>query len=206
MSPRTLLLVLCVSLFSSTVSAADDEALQAFFSGLSSLGADFTQGVYAPGNQLKQRSQGRVIIQRPGKFRWDYQQPYEQHIVADGTKIWLYDVDLEQVTIKPQDQTMANTPASLLSGAGQLSEQFDVLALTREGRDWFELVPKRPDSGFESIYLLLEDDVIHAMELKDSFGQFTRIRFDNVVLNKDYPADSFRLDIPQGVDVIDETK
>ncbi len=205
MSSRNLFLLLSGLLFSTVALAADDEALQAFFNDLSSLGAGFTQEVYAPGNQLQQRSQGRVIIQRPGKFRWDYEQPYEQHIVADGNRIWLYDVDLEQVTIKPQDQTMANTPASLLSGAGQLNEQFDVLALMREGRDWFELVPKQPDSGFESIYVLLEDEVIRAMELKDSFGQFTRIRFDNVVLNKDYPSDTFSLNIPKGVDVIDET-
>lgn len=205
MPAKNLFLLLCAALFCVPVLGAQDDELQTFFSRLSSLKADFTQEVYGSDKALQQRSRGQVIVQRPGKFRWDYRQPYEQHIVADGERIWLYDVDLEQVTIKPQDQAMANTPASLLSGAGRLNEQFGVLALMREGRDWFELVPKQPDSGFESIYVLLDDGVIRSMELKDSFGQFTRIRFDNLILNKTYPADTFRLDIPEGVDVIDET-
>ena len=143
--------------WSAIVNAAQDSDLQTFFNTLQSLKADFTQEVYGPRRELQQSTEGSVIVQRPGKFRWDYELPYEQHIVADGKKVWLYDVDLEQITIKPQDSTMANTPASLLSDADQLNKQFDVLAVVREGQDWFELIPKQADSGFEALFIMLED-------------------------------------------------
>lgn len=205
MSVKNLFLLLTALLFAAPAFAAPEDKLINFFDHLQSLQADFTQQVFAPGGKLQQTTKGQVTIQRPGKFRWDYSVPYEQHIVADGSKIWLYDVDLEQVTIKPQDSTMANTPASLLSGSGRLQDQFDVLAVMREGKDWFELVPKKSDSGFEALYLMLDKDMIRVMELKDSFGQFTRISFENEAINKTYPASTFHLDIPKGVDVIDET-
>lgn len=201
---RTLALLM-LALLAPPAMAAGTDALHAFFEELQSLEADFTQEVFASNESLQQRSKGHVIVQRPGKFRWDYRQPYAQHIVADGDKIWLYDVDLEQVTVKPQDQTMANTPASLLSGSGRLSQQFHVEVMARGDGDWFELLPKQADSGFESIFVHIKDNRLREMELQDSFGQRTRISFDAVVLNRDYPAQTFRLDIPQGVDVIDET-
>jgi outer membrane lipoprotein carrier protein len=202
---KKLSLALCLGLMSTLANAAQDDELQKFFSQLESLKANFSQQVFGPRRELQQTSAGQVIVQRPGKFRWDYQQPYKQHIVADGTKVWLYDVDLEQVTIKPQDQAMDNTPASLLSDASQLQEQFDVMAVMREGRDWFELIPKRSDSGFEALFIALDKGVLREMELQDSFGQLTVMRFENVVMNRRYGDDSFKLQIPAGVDVIDET-
>ena len=198
-------LALCLSLLSVLARAAQDDELQKFFSQMQSLKADFSQQVFGPRRELQQTSAGQVIVQRPGRFRWDYQQPYKQHIVADGNKVWLYDVDLEQVTVKPQDQAMANTPATLLSDATQLEKQFDVMAVMREGRNWFELIPKRSDSGFEALFIALDKGVLREMELQDSFGQLTVLRFENVVLNKHYSDDSFKLQIPDGVDVIDET-
>lgn len=179
--------------------------LRSFFSNMQSLKADFTQEVYGPRYELLQESSGQVIVQRPGKFRWDYSKPFQQHIVADGEKLWLFDVDLEQVSIKHQDATMGNSPASLLSDASQLDKQFDVLRVLRQGRDWFELIPKQSDSGFEALFILLEKGVIRQMDLKDSFGQLTRLRFENVQLSKHFGAETFRLKIPEGVDVIDET-
>lgn len=187
-----------------TVSNPDNE-LRTFFNNMQSLKADFSQQVFGSRQKLLQDSSGQVIVQRPGKFRWDYNKPYQQHIVADGEKLWLFDVDLEQVSIKPQVAAVANSPASLLSDAGQLDKQFDVLRVLRQGQDWFELIPKQSDSGFEALFVLLQKGVISQMELKDSFGQFTRLRFDNVRLNKRYGADTFQLKIPNGVDVIDET-
>lgn len=186
--------------------AAQDSDLQTFLNTLQSLKADFTQEVFDARQDLQQRTEGQVIVQRPGRFRWDYNLPYQQHIVADGEKVWLYDVDLEQITIKPQDSAMANTPASLLSDADQLNKQFDVLAVVREGQDWFELIPKQADSGFEALFIMLEKGVIKEMELQDSFGQTTRMRFEKVVTNKRYSANTFTLKIPKGVDVIDETQ
>ena len=186
--------------------AAQDSDLQTFLNTLQSLKADFTQEVFDARQDLQQRTEGQVIVQRPGRFRLDYNLPYQQHIVADGEKVWLYDVDLEQITIKPQDSAMANTPASLLSDADQLNKQFDVLAVVREGQDWFELIPKQADSGFEALFIMLEKGVIKEMELQDSFGQTTRMRFEKVVTNKRYSANTFTLKIPKGVDVIDETQ
>ncbi len=202
---RTIMLAFCLSFLSGAVSAEQEDDLQTFFNSLNSLQADFTQRVYGPRQELLQDSHGKVIIQRPGKFRWDYQQPYQQHIVADGTKVWMFDVDLEQITIKPQDETMSNTPASLLSEAGQLNKQFDVIAIMREGKDWYELIPKDQEGGYETLFVAMENGVISEMELKDSFGQFTRLEFNNVIINQDYNASTFQLAIPEGVDVIDET-
>jgi len=206
MSFRNILLfVAALCLSASAVAESEENELRSFFSQMQSLKADFSQQVFGPRQELLQDSSGQVIVQRPGKFRWDYNKPFMQHIVADGEKLWLFDVDLEQISIKHQDATMANSPASLLSDASQLDKQFDVLKVLRQGRDWFELIPKQSDSGFEALFILLEEGVISQMELKDSFGQFTRLRFENVRLNKRFGADTFRLTIPEGVDVIDET-
>ena len=187
-----------------TTSGTGNE-LRSFFNNMQSFRADFSQQVFGPRQALLQDSSGQVIVQRPGKFRWDYSKPFEQHIVADGEKLWLFDVDLEQVSIKHQNATTANSPASLLSDAAQLDKQFDVLRVLRQGRDWFELIPKQGDSGFEALFILMEKGVISQMELKDSFGQLTRLRFENVQLNKHFSTETFRLKIPEGVDVIDET-
>ncbi len=202
---RNVLLFLGALCLSVSVAAESGNELRGFFSNMQSLKADFSQQVFGPRQELLQDSNGQVIVQRPGKFRWDYNKPFQQHIVADGEKLWLFDVDLEQISIKHQDATMANSPASLLSDAGQLDKQFDVLTVLRQGRDWFELIPKQSDSGFEALFILLDEGVISQMELKDSFGQLTRLRFENVQLNQHYGADTFRLNIPEGVDVIDET-
>jgi len=205
MSFRNAVLFVVALYLSGTAAAEPDNELRSFFSNMQSLKADFKQQVFGPRQALLQDSSGQVIVQRPGKFRWDYNKPYQQHIVADGEKLWLYDVDLEQISIKPQGAAMASSPASLLSDAGQLDKQFDVLMVLRQGRDWFELIPKQSDSGFEVLFILLDEGVISQMELKDSFGQFTRLRFENVRLNQGYGADIFGLKIPEGVDVIDET-
>ena len=202
---NVLLLLAALCLSASAMAESEDNELRRFFSNMQSLKADFSQQVFGPRQELLQDSTGQVIVQRPGKFRWDYNKPFQQHIVADGKKLWLYDVDLEQVSVKPQAATMDNSPASLLSDAGQLDKQFDVLTVLRQGRNWFELIPKQSDSGFEALFILLDEGVISQMELKDSFGQFTRLRFENIQLNKRFGADTFRLKIPEGVDVIDET-
>jgi len=202
---NVLFFVAALCLSASVVAESEGNELRSFFSQMQSLKADFSQQVFGPRQELLQDSSGQVIIQRPGKFRWDYNKPFQQHIVADGEKLWLYDVDLEQISIKPQGAAMASSPASLLSDASQLDKQFDVLAVLRQNRNWFELIPKQSDSGFEALFILFDDGVISQMELKDSFGQFTRLRFENVRLNKSYGADTFRLKIPEGVDVIDET-
>jgi len=198
------MMVICLSIGSAR--AADGQPLVKFFESFNSLSADFSQQVMDQRMQVQQTTSGGLLVQRPGKFRWDYDLPYQQHIVADGEKVWFYDVDLEQVTIKPQAQTMGSTPAILLSDASQLSKQFDILSVVREDKQtWYELIPKSDDSGFDALYIAMVDGKIAHMELKDSFGQLTRIDFENVRINPSVDLSRFKLDIPEGVDVIDET-
>lgn len=198
------MMAICLSIGSAR--AADGQPLVKFFESFNSLSADFSQQVMDQRMQVQQTTSGGLLVQRPGKFRWDYDLPYQQHIVADGEKVWFYDVDLEQVTIKPQAQTMGSTPAILLSDASQLSKKFDILSVVREDKQtWYELIPKSDDSGFDALYIAMVDGKIAHMELKDSFGQLTRIDFENVRINPSVDLSRFKLDIPEGVDVIDET-
>ncbi len=191
----------------SSFSFADDkQPLVDFFASFNSLKADYSQQVMDQRMRVQQSMSGQLLVLRPGKFRWDYFQPYQQHIVADGEKIWFYDVDLEQVTIKGQAAMMGSTPAILLSDADELEKQFDILSVVREdSKTWYELIPKSSDSGFEVLYIAMQDGVIAQMELKDSFGQLTRLDFDNVQLNQSVDMSRFKLEIPDGVDVLDDS-
>ncbi len=185
---------------------AEGEAeLNALFS-YKTLKADFTQEIIDQQRNVQQQMRGRLVIQRPGKFRWNYQAPYEQEIVADGNKVWLYDVDLEQVTVKPQDQALAGSPASLLSTQSKLESEFKIRTVQRnDGLQWFELTPKVKESGFEHILLGLKQKRLYRLEIKDGFGQQTDIQFDNVQINSAVATDTFAFTIPKGVDVMDET-
>ncbi len=185
--------------------AEGEAALNALFS-YKTLKADFTQEIIDQQRNVQQQMRGRLVIQRPGKFRWNYQAPYEQEIVADGKKVWLYDVDLEQVTVKPQDQALAGSPASLLSTQSKLENEFKIRTVQRkDGLQWFELTPKAKESGFENIMLGLKNKQLYRLEIKDGFGQQTDVQFDNVQINSVVAADTFAFTIPKGVDVMDET-
>ena len=187
------------------VHAEGEAELKALFS-YKTLKTDFTQEILDQQRNVQQQMRGRLVIQRPGKFRWNYQAPYEQEIVADGKKVWLYDVDLEQVTVKSQDQALAGSPASLLSNNSKLESEFKIRTVQRnDGLQWFELTPKDKESGFEHILLGLKQKQLHRLEIKDGFGQQTDIQFDNVQTNSSVAADTFAFTIPKGVDVIDET-
>ncbi len=187
------------------VHAEGEAELNALFS-YKTLKADFTQEIIDQQRNVQQQMRGRLVIQRPGKFRWNYQAPYEQEIVADGKKVWLYDVDLEQVTVKPQDQALAGSPASLLSTQSKLENEFKIRTVQRnDGLQWFELTPKAKESGFEHILLGLKQKQLYRLEIRDGFGQQTDIQFDNVLINSAVAADTFAFTIPKGVDVIDET-
>lgn len=185
---------------------AEGEAVLKTLFSYKTLKADFSQEILDQNRNVQQQMRGRLVIQRPGKFRWNYQSPYEQEIVADGRKVWLYDVDLEQVTIKPQDQALAGSPASLLSTHAKLEDEFKVKTVQRnDGVQWFELTPKSSESSFEKILLGLKQKQLYRLEIRDSFGQQTDVEFENVQTNPSVSADTFAFSIPQGVDVIDET-
>lgn len=158
----------------------------------------------ASGTQL-QESMGELSLQRPGKFRWHTDAPMEQLLVSDGTTVWLYDPDLEQVTIQKLDQRLTHTPALLLSGnVSTIRENFDV-SYTQSGEVVdFQLKPKSPDTLFDALRLSFRSGVINDMQLIDSVGQRTNILFSGIEMNRPLDAGLFRFEVPQGVDVISE--
>lgn len=156
------------------------------------------------GTQLQETS-GEMALKRPGQFRWHTDEPMEQLLVSDGKKVWLYDPDIEQVTIQTLDQRLTHTPALLLSGdVSAISENFDVSHKEAGGVVDFTLTPKAKDTLFDNLRLSFRDGVINDMQLVDGVGQRTNILFQGVELNAPIKADEFKFEIPEGTDVITE--
>jgi outer membrane lipoprotein carrier protein len=197
-------LLLAGSLLMTTAQAEKTtmEQLKAFLSGTQSLIADFKQVSFDQNGVPAQTSQGKFYLRRPGHFRWQYQQPFVQEIVSTGDKVWFYDADLEQVTIKPMDDSLGATPALLLSGAAELDNSF---TMTQQGKDedmdWIKLTPKNEESGFKYILLGMSKGELAGMELSDNFGQLTRIYFSDLQHNPPLDDNIFAIEIPPGVDV-----
>lgn len=187
---------------------ADDEPvkrLRAFLAKAESLQADFSQVLVDEKGVAAQKSSGVFYLQRPGKFRWDYQKPYRQEIVSTRGKVWFYDVDLEQVTAKRLDQAIGSTPALLLSGEVALENNFRIESQgVDEGLYWIKLLPKEEESGFKSVLIGLDGETLAGMELNDNFGQVTRIYFANVRTGVRLSASVFEFKPPAGVDVFEQ--
>lgn len=186
------------------VPAAHADVLARFFAQVHSYQAKFEQTVTDADNRTIQRSRGELWIARPGKFRWDYGAPYEQQIIGDGAKIWVYDVGLEQVSVRPLSQALGDTPAALLAGKGRVEDRFGVRALKREGSPlaWYELRPKDKDGGYEVIRLGFAGKRLDTVELIDNFAQTTRIALRDYRENPRIDPQQFRFVPPPGVDVI----
>jgi outer membrane lipoprotein carrier protein len=179
------------------------DRLNRFFNEVQTVSADFRQKVIGINQETLQETEGHMLIKRPDLFRWDYRKPYEQQIVGDGKNVWLYDVDLEQVTVKPADTALENTPAVLLSGKRPLTEQFTISELgMRDGREWVELTPISREATFTRMLLAFDIDNLQVMELEDSLGQVTVLRFTNIIKNEKLDTGQFQFTPPNGVDVI----
>ncbi|MFW5442738.1 MAG: outer membrane lipoprotein chaperone LolA [Methylococcaceae bacterium] len=180
------------------------EQLKAFLAKTSSLTAVFKQVALDENNFPTQTSHGMFYLSRPGKFRWNYTKPFIQEIVSNAGKVWFYDTDLEQVTVKKMDDSLGSTPALLLSGDIVLEEKFIV---EQQGIDedlqWIKLSPKNEESGFKYILLGLDGDVLGGMELSDNFGQLTRIYFSDVKINPPLEDSLFEFIAPEGVDIFE---
>lgn len=195
-------LLLCLS---SAAQAGGRERLDAFYKDVQSLRGEFTQTLLDPRMKVTEEAQGTLALQRPGKFRWDYKTPYHQLIVTNGDKIWIYDIDLEQVTVKRLDEAVGNTPAQLLSSGESLEKNFDITDQGKSGElEWVELTPKQKDSGFEKVRLGFDQRDLRAMELKDNFGQTTRLQFSRLERNPKLVPSLFDFTPPPGVDVVGE--
>jgi outer membrane lipoprotein carrier protein len=182
--------------------AAASQRLESALAGLTSLTAEFRQTVTDAEGRETESASGRVALERPGRFRWDYRSP-EQLIVSDGTTIWFHDVGLEQVTIRPAAETVAGTPAMLLAGEGDLEAEFEISdGGMEDGLEWSVLTPRNADSDFRELRVGLADGALRRMMLRDRLGQTTRLEFSGVERNPDLDPSLFRFTPPPGVDVV----
>lgn len=180
-----------------------EQQLQDFFDDMRTLTAQFDQQVKDADGALIQHSQGQLWLQRPGRFRWDYVLPYRQLIVGDGKQVWIYDEDLEQVTVRAFDASMGQTPALLLSSDKPIMESFRVMALgERDGIVWLQLLPRGSDAVFEELRLGLLDGQLRYMELRDGLGHITLLSFTAVKRNHKIDPQYFIFVPPAGVDVM----
>ena len=185
--------------------AASIENLKAFLSQTTAAKARFAQIIVDKNLKELQRVTGTMQFQRPGKFRWEYHKPYEQTIIGDGAKLWIYDKDLNQVTVRKLDQALGNSPAALLAGNNEIDRIYTLTNLgNQEGLDWLEAVPKSKENAFERVRLGFGKGGLEAMELRDAFGQVTIIKFSGLETNPKLPPDTFHFTPPKGADVITE--
>jgi len=195
-------------LFCNSPGYAEDQPvtqLKVFLKNSRSLTADFKQVVINEAGNPVQTSYGVFLLQRPGKFRWDYEKPFQQQIVSDSGKVWFYDQDLEQVTVKKLDESLGSTPALLLSGDISLEENFNLEKQgTEDNMQWIKLLPKSQESSFKYILIGLKKGSLGGMELSDNFGQLTRIYFSNVIINPPIKQTLFQFKAPKGADVFSE--
>jgi outer membrane lipoprotein carrier protein len=190
------------------VSAAHADALDRFKSFLrdtQTARAQFEQKVYGRDGKLTQESSGSFVFQRPGRFRWTYAKPVDQLIVGDGERVWIYDRDLNQVTVRKLSRALGSTPAALLAGASDVEQAFELRdAGTRDGLEWLEARPKEAEAGFELVRMGFGPQGMQAMELLDNFGHTTRLRFSDLQRNPKVDPAEFRFQPPKGADVLGE--
>ena len=181
------------------------DSLRAFFKSTQSVRAEFKQTVVDKQGRKVQEVTGTMQLQRPGKFRWDYNKPYVQVIVGDGARVWLHDPELNQVTVRSLDKALGNTPAALLAGSKEMEKSF---TLKDEGRqddlDWVLASPKDQESGFEKVFIGFKGDKLQEMELHDNFGHMTVIEFSKLEPNAKLSTQAFRFVPPAGADVVGE--
>ena len=198
-------LIFLAMLFASAAQADSIDRFKSFLRTSQSARADFEQKVYGRGGKLTQESKGSFVFLRPGRFRWTYAKPVDQVIVGDGERVWIYDRDLNQVTVHKLSKALGSTPAALLAGASDVEAAFDLSdAGQRDGLEWLEATPKERDAGFERISMGFGTGGVQAMELVDHFGQTTVLRFHNLQRNPKVDPAEFRFEPPKGADVLGE--
>ena len=179
------------------------ERLDEWLAANESFRARFAQSVFDEDGLRIGASEGTVALRRPYRFRWDYEAPEPQLLVADGVTLWWYDADLAQVTARPVETALRGTPAAILAGRDRVDALFRAAPLaSREGVDWVELTPNDPGASFRAIRVGMRGRELRALEMEDGFGQTTRIDFFDVESNPPFPEGLFRFDPPPGTDVV----
>ncbi len=198
------ILLLLLALLALPAAAAEDAAtrLRQALKNMDNVSAEFKQTLRDEDKQVVAQSFGTLALQRPGKFAWIYTSPFEQRIIADGKELWIYDVELDQVTVKPMDSGLSAAPIMILMKQADVGEQFEINEVgQRKYLYWIELVPRASELEYTHIYLGLEDGRVRAMELRDRFGQSTQIVFDNLRVGVVHNPKTFQFEPPPGVDV-----
>jgi len=203
---RALRLVLLVVLLAAgSAQASSLERFQVYLRTTQSGRADFVQQVFDRNGKRVQESKGSFLFLRPGRFRWSYAKPYPQLIVGDGERIWIHDLDLNQVTVRKLASAIGSTPAALLAGAADIEKAFVLSeAGAKDGLEWLDAKPRERESGFERVRLGLGVAGVEAMELVDHFGQTTLLRFSGIARNPKLEGTEFRFTPPPGADVLGE--
>lgn len=187
----------------STASADGREQLDEFLDKVKSFHAEFEQQLFDEYGEPLETSSGEVDIVRPGRFNWSYQKPYRQRIVSDGKTLWVYDADLEQVTINDVDLGNVDSPGRLLGDDVDIDASFKVEPLpTKDDVEWLRLTPKASEQQFNEIELGLREGIVVSMRLKDNLGQTTVIGFSAVDRDAKIEPSVFHFEVPPGVDVI----
>ncbi len=187
--------------------ASSLERFSEFISETLTARGEFEQKIFDHNLKLLQESRGVLAFSRPGRFRWSYVKPYAQLIVGDGARIWIYDEDLKQVTVKKLDLALGSTPAALLAGNNEAMQAFRLSDKgTRDGLEWLEALPRDKEGNFEKIRMGFGSSGLEVMELVDSFGQTTVLRFASLERNPKLDPGLFRFSPPRGADVIGDVK
>ena len=192
-------------LLSNSALADGVSSLRDFFNNTTTMRAQFSQVVNDNQGRKVQEVEGTMQLQRPNKFRWDYKKPYEQQIVSDGKQVFLFDTELQQVTIRELSKTLGSSPAALLAGGEAVEKSFILKNATRkDGLSWVLALPKDKESGFDRVLLGFKADKLRKMELYDSFNHITHITFNDVERNPTLQDATFLFTPPEGVDVVGE--
>jgi len=193
--------------FSALAQANALSSLEKFYSSVNTLRAEFRQTVFDADQQIIDQSRGALYIARPGRFRWEYLSPLPQNIISNAEKIWVHDIELEQVTVRNYQQTLAGTPAELLAGTGDITEQYEVSTIeSADENEWLLLQPKVDDTQFVDIRIGFKNDKLTTMRLTDSFERTTQLIFDELQENAPINLTLFSFEVPDDVDVIDNTE
>lgn len=196
---------LALTLAAGSVQADGLGQLKQFMEGTRSAKGSFTQQVMSKSGRKPQQAAGTFAFARPGKFRWTYEKPYAQLLVGDGSKLWAYDQELNQVTTKKLGQALGTTPAAILAGDNALDKNFVLKdAGSADGLEWVEATPKASDSSFERIRMGFAGGQLKAMILNDNFGQTTSLNFGHMERNPSLDAGLFRFVPPKGADLVGE--
>ena len=204
MTRRLLLFAAALGLAAPAARADAVDTLREFVRDVKTGRSTFTQTVTAPDGAKKKSSSGSFEFARPNRFRFAYAKPFEQLIVADGRKVWIYDADLNQVSARKLSNALGATPAALLAG-GSLEIDFDLAAMpAKDGLDWVKATPKAKDGAFQSVLIGFRDKDLAAVEIVDSFGQRSLLQFAQLAANVAIAPERFVFTVPPGADVIEQ--